>query len=89
MKTIELVDFEKFSTRAVLRQIIEGVSPNSGGLSVSDMRRRIKLLDKVEAADKKLELEDADHNYLVQLLQGFPFGVVHPDLVAIADAIEG
>lgn len=88
MKTIKLSDFATFKTRDVIRQIIEAVPPTSGGIPLAEMRTRLKLLDKLDAAGDTLELEDAEHAHLQRLLQAFPFGVVHPDLVPIADAIE-
>lgn len=88
MKSVALPDFATFKTRDVIRQIIEAVPPQSGGIGLADMRHRLKLLDKLDAADETLWLEDAEHEALVRLLHGFPFGVVHPELARIADAIE-
>ena len=64
-----------------------------GGHSLKEIRERMPILDRLEAAlDKKAEwvrLEDAQHQVVVRALQAFPFGLVHPAIVAFADAVEG
>lgn len=89
MKSITLTEYTQFKTRTVIKAIIETVNPNGPGLGISQMRSRMKLLDKLDAAAGDLELEDADHQELLALLREFRFGAVHPELLLITDAIEG
>lgn len=89
MKSIKFTEYETFKTRDVIRTIIEIVPPKSGGVSAQEMRSRIRLLDRLDAATgDTLELEDADHARLVHILSEFKFGVVHRELSTIIDAIE-
>lgn len=88
MKSIQLVNYQTFTTRDVIKQIIEAVPPTSGGIPLPEMRARMKLLDKLDATGDALDLEDAEHAHLLRLLQAFPFGVVHAELVLITDGIE-
>jgi hypothetical protein len=88
MKAIKLEKFSEMSTKEVLTGILNGLPKNSGGANIGEIRYRLGLLEKVESAEDELLLEDAEHGRLVDIVANFPFGIVHRDLVAIADAIE-
>lgn len=85
MKSIEMRDGEKFKAHDVLGTIINQAGP--GGIGVADMRQRIRLLDAVAAATETLLLEDADYDRLKGLVEQFNFGLIHKDLLAVADAV--
>jgi hypothetical protein len=51
------------------------------------MRSAIRVLDALEKADGVLELEDADHAWLVTRMQSARFGMVHPAIVEFVDDI--
>lgn len=84
MKTIQLRDDEKLKTRDVLRVVLEKPGGQTG-IGVDEMRRRIRILDKLEKASEKLELEDADYELIKNLYDGFQFAVVDRTLVQISD----
>jgi hypothetical protein len=87
MRSIKLEKFPEVMTAEVLKSVVELV-PRGQGVNVSDMRWRLQMLDKIDAADGELLVEDADHEKLNAMIATFPFGVVNADLVKIADAVE-
>ena len=83
MKSIKLIDGDKFNTRAVVDAVAGGRAPQK----VDEMRRRCRILDALEKADGFLALEDADHAHLCKLVNEFEFGVAHPELLSVVDGI--
>lgn len=74
---------------AVLNQMPEDASK---GIPLTEQRKRFLILDKLEEAAKTDErnvcLEDAEYEKVKRLFGMFPWGNVHRDIVAVADAIE-
>jgi hypothetical protein len=66
MKSIELKQGDKEFLKIVCEQAPEGIT-------IEQVRRSIKVLDKVEAAQETLLLEDADHQYLVSRFSQMKF----------------
>lgn len=87
MKTIPLREDGEIKSRDVIAQVAKYAGKE--GINVDEMRRRIRILDALDAATgDALQLEDADHAVLVRALKGFPFAVAHRDLLRIVDDIE-
>lgn len=90
MKSIKLEESEetheghqlKFSDKKLLAEIINRPVE---GISVAEMRERIKLLDKIEAAEETLELEDSEFDKMKSLVEGFKFGIVSKHVLALCD----
>lgn len=66
------------SGRATLLEIIKQPTGGMGrgvGITVEDMRRDIRLLDAIEAAEDggTVALEDADWSHLKRKVEAFPF----------------
>lgn len=58
-------------------------------LSVDAMRRRCRVLDKLEGATgQKLELEDMDALTLSQAIDAFPWAVANRDILRIIDDVK-
>lgn len=87
MKSIKLEKFEEVTSAEVLKGIVEMV-PRGQGVSIGDMRWRLKMIDQIDASDSELLIEDADYDKLNAMVVDFPFGIVSADLVKIADAVE-
>jgi hypothetical protein len=85
MKLIPLRDGATFNSRAILAQVA-GVSTQRA-LSVEEIRRRVRILDALDASADHLLLEDADHAALTEALAGFPFAVAHRELLQIIDDV--
>lgn len=85
-KTIELHAGEMFTSKRVF---VDVLSLPPQGCNIGDMRRRMKVMDAVEAAtDGELTLEDAEYEVLKSAYHSFPFRVAHRDLIAIADKFD-
>ncbi len=73
MKSIKLKEYQdginKATTQQLLTQIID-FSGTAGGITTSEQRKRIKLIDVIEPQYEsgELNLEDADFKYLTQLI---------------------
>src|SRR5262245_19575292 len=78
---------QEYSTRKVIETLLEQPPPGTG-VSYGEMRRRDRLFDALDKADKRyVDLEDADHALLKGLLEAFPFGICKRELRSILDDI--
>jgi hypothetical protein len=88
MKLIPLrSDNPKFKSADVFKLVIEQ-SPQKA-LTLADMRLRVKILDKIEAADKAFLLEDTEHKALGDALASFPWAVFDRSLLQILEDVDG
>lgn len=85
MKIVKFHKGEAFNSKQSFTEVL---SLPAQGCSVADMRRRMKVLDKLETAVDEVELEDAEFELLKQIYHGTQFRVVHKDLLAIADTLS-
>lgn len=88
MRRIEIYNGPVFKTLDVIRAVCEQAPQ---GITLDDVRRRVRILDKVDARDpavSSVRLEDADWDMLRGILKTFRFASAHADLVRIADLIE-
>lgn len=85
MKTIAITKRSKLDDKDTLRAVVSNHADK--GLTVGQMRVFLKILDKIEAASDSLALEDAEYAALVRQFDATPFRIIHPDIVALRDAI--
>jgi hypothetical protein len=90
-KTIKLIEGETFSSKRVL---VEVMSLPPMGCNIADMRKRMRVMDAIEAAPfdessggGEVTLEDADYDLLKGAFNSNQFRMVHKELVAIADTL--
>ncbi len=79
-------DGEKLTT-AKLLAIVMGSQPGDG-LTIADMRLRLVILNKLEQANSKIELEKNELKTVISAYRSYRFAFLHPDLVAIDDELE-
>lgn len=73
------------TTRGIILDVMQ-IAPQ--GANVEDMRRRMRVLDALDAADPTgMRIEDADHKVLVDAVKVFPFARPNRDLLTICDDI--
>jgi len=84
-RTIKLIEGEMFSSKRVL---VEVLSLPPQGCNIAEMRRRMRVMDAIEAAQgDEMTLEDADYELLKNVFHANQFRLVHKDLLAIADTL--
>ena len=84
-KTIKLIEGEMFSSKRVL---VEVLSLPPQGCSIAEMRKRMRVMDAIDAAQgDMMTLEDADYELLKRVFESNQFRLVHKDLLAIADTL--
>lgn len=82
---MRLIKFESESDKALLTAILESAS---GGMDIGEVRRSIKLIDKIQETTNSLAVEDAEYEYLKHRYMGTKFTRVNKDVVTLADNIE-
>jgi hypothetical protein len=84
-KTIKLIEGEKFSSKRVFAEILEHPPQ---GCNLADMRKRMRVLDALEATKgDELTLEDADYDLLRSAFHVNQFPLVDKEILAIADTL--
>ena len=61
--------------------------PLEGGVSLQDMRRDFKILDKLDANTQTLEFTDDEISYIKGLVSSAKFPIRHKDLILFEDDI--
>jgi hypothetical protein len=72
-----------------IRQVIRQPLDPQRGVSIEEMRRGIRILDKLDAAGATLDLEDADWEHLKQKVEGMSWGMVDRHLLEFIDIVLG
>ena len=86
MKVIQMTVRDRFPTNLVLSEIVQQ-APAERGVNIGEMRTRLKLLDKIEAANGSLTLEDSEYQSLRALAEQFQFALVHKELLEAVDDV--
>lgn len=85
MPKITFIERAPFDTKALLLNVLGG---SRLGMTLGDMRRRLALMDRIEAANGELELERDDHELIKGIVETSPiFAIVDRRLVEVADSI--
>jgi hypothetical protein len=88
VKIVPLEDKGPYKAKEVFTTVLAG-HPSHGMMDVDNMRKRIKLMDKLDAANGSWHLEDAEHEFFAATIKTFPFGVANRDLLSIIDNALG
>ena len=62
-------------------------NPPKGGFDLKTMRDRSKVLEKLEKANKELELEDAEYNTLKGCVEAMRWNSMHKDILQFCEDI--
>ncbi|MEI3850033.1 MULTISPECIES: hypothetical protein [unclassified Ensifer] len=90
MKTVKFPVLSIFNARDQLRTIIAD-GPKSTGYSISEVRAAVKVLDKLDEAPADataIELEDAEHAFVLARVKDVSWTIAHADIIAFTEAIE-
>jgi hypothetical protein len=91
MKTLELKSFTVATGQDVkYADLIKTCVNSTGerGINATEMKARLRILDALEVATDKLELEDADVQTLKPLVEAMPWAIVHTGLVGFCDDVK-
>lgn len=81
MKTFALKQSDKELLKAICEQAPDGIT-------ISDVRRAIKLMDKIDASESEVSLEDADHQYLLAKFDGMKFIKADRNVLDLYDRLK-
>lgn len=82
---MRLIKLDSENSKQLLIAVLESAS---GGMDIGEVRRSIKLIDKVQASTDTLMLEDAEYEYLKHRYMSTKFTRVTKEVVVLADSIE-
>jgi hypothetical protein len=71
--------------KEILMNILEA-APN--GADIGEIRKAIKLIDKIELAENVVDLEDSEYEYLKEKFYGIKFAKISKDIAQLADRID-
>lgn len=80
----------KMSYRGMIFAAADYIDPRSGGLTISEQRRRLRIMDAVEAEHDdpdEIRLEDADALTVVALLNAMRWNVISQEIVDACEEI--
>lgn len=86
MKIVSVYQGEVFNSKQVFTEVL---SVPVNGCTVQQMRKLMTILDAVEKATDKIELEDSQFDLLKLMFKDQKFRFVHKDLMAIEDTLNG
>lgn len=71
------------------KDILSGILTHAAeGMDIKGFRSALKILDKVEAADTTLALEDAEHDFLLMRFRATKFVRADRALVSLYERLE-
>lgn len=74
--------------KQMIKQAISESQDPQRGLSVSDIRTAVKIIDKIDAAEEQLLLEEAEYQFVKSKVAAMSFIVAHKNIVEFVDDIE-
>lgn len=83
MKTMQVTEEEKSSLKTLMEN-----APNNRPLSIAEVRQSIKLIDVIESTESELNLEDADHAFLLERFKAMQFIRADRSVLALFDKVE-
>lgn len=87
LRTVQIENAPDFEYAEAVRMVIRQPLDTQRGVSIDEMRRGIRILDKLDAATDILELEDADYDHFKTKVEGMAWGMVDRNLMAFIDAV--
>jgi len=86
LRTIETAD-EPLAYSEIIRTLIRQPLSKEKGVDIEEMRKGIRILDKLDASNGVLELEDADYDHLKAKLEAMTWGMVDRNLLDFIDTV--
>lgn len=87
LKTIRIKGSEKDTTyKQILTTALDAVPVS--GIKISEMRARLKILDKLELSETWLEIDDSELPLLKTLVLNFDWAIVDAGILQFNDDVE-
>jgi hypothetical protein len=87
LKTLEAPNSPTISYADVLVEVVRRPLNPQQGIQIDEMRKSIRLLDALDAANGTLELEDADYQFLKQKLDNMGWNIADRRIVQLIDDV--
>ena len=87
LRNVEVTDGAPLSYDEVIRTVIRQPLNKDKGVDIEEMRKGIRIFDKLDASTDVLELEDADYAHLKAKVEAMQWGLVDRNLLDFIDAI--
>lgn len=75
-----------FDYQVILLQVM--TSGGARGLTIEEMRRRMRVADRLEAADSMVELEDADFEVMFQTVRAYNWPRAFVSAIQLEDDLK-
>jgi len=87
LRNVEVTDGAPLSYDEVIRTVIRQPLNKDKGVDIEEMRKGIRIFDKLDASTDVLELEDADYAHLKAKVEAMQWGLVDRNLLDFIDAV--
>jgi hypothetical protein len=87
LRTVQIENAPDFEYAEAIRTVIRQPLDSQRGVSIDEMRRGIRILDKLDASTDILELEDADYDHLKAKVEVMQWGMVERNLLDFIDTV--
>lgn len=84
MKTIKFPTEVAQDSKTLLKVV---VSNHKEGFTIDQVRVGIKILDKIEAAEDEVVLEDAEYAFAVQQINSTKWKIISQDIIDFVDTV--
>lgn len=75
--------------QTIINWLLAGFGALIGGLDIGEVRKALRVIEKIESASGLLVLEDAEYEYLLGRFRQTRFVKVTRELVELADRLDG
>lgn len=86
MKKLELKKVNNFDHRRNLLGILKNAPAR--GFTMDEVRTSVKIIDKLGKDKRKIELEDAEYNFIKKVLEDTKFILASKELVGFLDLFK-
>jgi hypothetical protein len=76
-----------FDYKLLIKNILSVPVNPQVGLTVDEIRKAVRIMDLIDKSKDKLELEDADYDYLKNRIETNKFAIAHKDIIEFVDDI--
>lgn len=87
LRTVPIENAPSFEYAEAIRTVIRQPLDQQRGVNIDEMRRGIRILDKLDESTDMLKLEDADYDHLKQKVEAMSWGMVDRNLMDFIDAV--